>query len=431
MLHLEVRNHPPIDHAALDLRPLTVITGPNGSGKSRLTALIHCIHRGLPYTPNADRVAPGLAPALDNRRQPGELEDGLNALAYHAAHHPGCPEEIPIRPEDLPKTARTLLDREMHALTHQIRETFMHELEASTQETRQHHKELRVTIRQDHPPVHLTLAGPDGEHPNHIPLVMPAHLAADLAAPIVRHRDLMLHRIREEMIQAPFRPVPNWSHLLPADRGAITRHHRLMGAGIIRSSSLQGGNSHWPQGIDTGTASLLEALLTIDPHRKAATPALAELAEFIQDRVIHADVLLDDRTGLPYPDILWSPRHGPEAGRKFHIRQAPGAVAQAAPLVLLLRHTVMPGDLLIIENPETHLEPSATAAMTRSLHLMAHAGLSVLATTLSLQVVTDTVNPPPWTGPQGQKPLPEDRRTGYVLNEGQTIQLLGPTPTVP
>ena len=428
MLHIEIRNHPPIDHAALDLRPLTVITGPNGSGKSRLAAVIHCVHRGLPYT---DWAAPWPTTAPDNRPQPGDLEDALKGLAHHATHHPGSPEGIPIRPEDIPQAARTLLEREVHALTQQIRETFMHELEASTQETRQHHQELQVTIRQDHPQVHLTLAGPDGEHPDHIPLVMPTQMAADLAAPIARHPDLMLHRIREEMLQDPFRPAPNWSHLLPADRAAITRHHRLMGAGIIRSSPLRGRNGHGPQGIDADTANLLEDLLTIDPHRKPATPALAELAEFIQDQVIRTDVLLDERTDLPYPNILWSPRHGPEAGRRFHIRQAPGAVAQAAPLVLLLRHTVMPGDLLIIENPETHLEPPATAAMTRALHLMAHAGLRVLATTLSLQVVTDTVNPPQWTGPQGQKPLPEDQRTGYVLNEGQTIQMPGPTPAAP
>jgi len=58
-------------------------------------------------------------------------------------------------------------------------------------------------------------------------------------------------------------------------------------------------------------------------------------------------------------------------------------VSELAPIVLYLRHLVRPGDLLIIEEPESHLHPAMQAAFARELARLVRAGIRVILTTHS------------------------------------------------
>ena len=55
--------------------------------------------------------------------------------------------------------------------------------------------------------------------------------------------------------------------------------------------------------------------------------------------------------------------------------QASSMVSELAPVVLYLRHVVQPGDVLIIEEPESHLHPGMQAAFTRQLVAAVRAGV--------------------------------------------------------
>lgn len=58
-------------------------------------------------------------------------------------------------------------------------------------------------------------------------------------------------------------------------------------------------------------------------------------------------------------------------------------VSELAPLVLFLKYLVGKGDLLILEEPESHLHPAAQLQMARGVSRLVNAGVNVLITTHS------------------------------------------------
>ena len=63
-------------------------------------------------------------------------------------------------------------------------------------------------------------------------------------------------------------------------------------------------------------------------------------------------------------------------------------VSELAPLILFLKYLVRPGDLLIIEEPESHLHPAAQRQLARGIVRLVNADVKVLITTHSETFVT-------------------------------------------
>ncbi len=67
-------------------------------------------------------------------------------------------------------------------------------------------------------------------------------------------------------------------------------------------------------------------------------------------------------------------------------------VSELAPVVLYLRHLVEPEDVLIIEEPESHLHPAMQVEFTRQLAGLVRAGIRVIVTTHSEWVLQELAN---------------------------------------
>ena len=67
-------------------------------------------------------------------------------------------------------------------------------------------------------------------------------------------------------------------------------------------------------------------------------------------------------------------------------------VSELAPVVLYLRHVVQPGELLIIEEPESHLHPEMQALFTRHLVSAVQSGVRILITTHSEWILEELAN---------------------------------------
>ena len=67
-------------------------------------------------------------------------------------------------------------------------------------------------------------------------------------------------------------------------------------------------------------------------------------------------------------------------------------VSELAPVVLYLRHVVREGDLIIIEEPESHLHPQMQVAFTGFLAAVVKAGIRVIVTTHSEWVLETLAN---------------------------------------
>ena len=67
-------------------------------------------------------------------------------------------------------------------------------------------------------------------------------------------------------------------------------------------------------------------------------------------------------------------------------------VSELASVVLYLRYLVEPGDLLIIEEPESHLHPALQTAFARELARLVHFGVRVMLTTHSEWILEAPAN---------------------------------------
>ena len=85
---------------------------------------------------------------------------------------------------------------------------------------------------------------------------------------------------------------------------------------------------------------------------------------------------------------------------------ASSMVSELAPVVLYLRYVVNPGDLLIIEEPESHLHPAMQVEFIRNLAAAVQSGIRVLITTHSEWVLEEVANLVSISN------LPGDRRKG-------------------
>ena len=65
------------------------------------------------------------------------------------------------------------------------------------------------------------------------------------------------------------------------------------------------------------------------------------------------------------------------------MQQSSSMISEIAPIVITLRYLVNPNDLLIIEEPEAHLHPSAQIALVQCLVKLISCGVKVFITTHS------------------------------------------------
>ena len=70
-------------------------------------------------------------------------------------------------------------------------------------------------------------------------------------------------------------------------------------------------------------------------------------------------------------------------GKTIPVQRASAMVAELAPLLTWIDGRLLPGDLLIIDEPEAHMHPEAVLAVAEALVALSHYGVKVLCTTHS------------------------------------------------
>ena len=112
------------------------------------------------------------------------------------------------------------------------------------------------------------------------------------------------------------------------------------------------------------------------------------LAKRLEDDVLKGTVEMGD-VGSGYPSFSYLPNGWSE---ELPLMRASSMVSELAPVVLYLRHLVRPNDILIIEEPESHLHPAMQVAFTRQLAALVQAGIRVIVTTHSEWLLQELAN---------------------------------------
>lgn len=189
--------------------------------------------------------------------------------------------------------------------------------------------------------------------------------------------------------------LPLHSFYLPAGRLGITQGYKVIGAAAIRQLPLAGVQRIEIPTVPSISAEFMSNLLTLerrlgihlDEHGQ-----LQQAVDFIEGSVLHGKIDLDESTGLPIPEIVYVPYGSTSEDDKFKLDQTSSMIQELAPLILYLKYLVRPGDLLVLEEPESHLHPAAQRRMAQGIVRLVNAGVKVVITTHSDMFVSQINN---------------------------------------
>ncbi|MCY4261402.1 MAG: AAA family ATPase, partial [Rhodobacteraceae bacterium] len=105
-----------------------------------------------------------------------------------------------------------------------------------------------------------------------------------------------------------------------------------------------------------------------------------DLGAPIESDILKGRVRVERSMQIDYPRFAYQP-HGWK--REIALANASSMIPELAPVVLYLRYMVVPGNVLIVEEPESHLHPAMQVELTRQLALLVEEGLRIIVTTHS------------------------------------------------
>ncbi len=192
-------------------------------------------------------------------------------------------------------------------------------------------------------------------------------------------------------------PLHRKAFYLPADRTGIIHSHQVVVGTLLQSAATAGLRPSGSIPVLSGVlADFLSQLIELseerDGLRSGASRDFAQVSETLAKR-LENDVLKGTieigSVGGGYPSFSYRPNGW---GELLPLMRASAMVSELAPVVLYLRHFVSPGDVLVIEEPESNLHPAMQVAFTRQLAGLVRAGIRVIVTTHSEWLLQELAN---------------------------------------
>ena len=211
---------------------------------------------------------------------------------------------------------------------------------------------------------------------------------------------------------------------LPADRTGVMNAHSVLVGALIESAATAGIRSPPRTPMLSGVlADFLEQLIEIDAPSRRRDDHGAR----IEKAILRGTVEIEQAMATGYPRFTYRPA-GWEKKQRLPLMNASSMVSELAPVVLYLRHVVGTGNVLIVEEPESHLHPAMQVEFTRQLASLVRAGIRVIVTTHSewlLDTLANIVRRSEISEDDGPKLRPhelgvwlfKDRRNGSVVSE--------------
>ena len=110
---------------------------------------------------------------------------------------------------------------------------------------------------------------------------------------------------------------------------------------------------------------------------------MEEVVDFLETNVLRGKIDIEQDGEVTYPEISYAPvSDQPDTG-KFPFHKTSSMVSELAPVILFLKYLVRPGDLVVLEEPESHLHPASQRQMARGIARLVNAGVRVIITTHS------------------------------------------------
>ena len=183
------------------------------------------------------------------------------------------------------------------------------------------------------------------------------------------------------------RPLNSVAHYLPASRTGVMHAHRTVVASLVSRASRAGIWRDEPPPLLSGVlGDFLEKLIELGDLPR--TGFNGDLARHIEEKILDG-AILSKSSVASYPEFSYQPNGW---GHDIPLMNTSSMVSELAPVVLYLRYVVRPGELLIIEEPESHLHPAMQVELVRQLAAVVRSGVRVMLTTHSEWVLDELTN---------------------------------------
>ena len=448
---LKVADFGPITKANIELRPLTVFVGPSNTGKSFLAILIYALHKFMSRTllfsssglyryrrkgyigrniRNADTSEVlrqwGITQTTEEKliawvkeMQAKEKTDDLEGVS-----ETDIPEFIAqiVRPllSNVGELAPDIAEEIMRCFgVDEVKELIRHE-----SKTR-----LRVSIQRPclediSPAKSFEYKIRMGKRKHDFSAIFPENAPLSVrtrnifeAWPIIGLEDTYLSAIKdndfnqknsallyfiecicEAIVSNLFHPLSSEAYYLPADRTGIMHAHRVVVGSLISNSSRAGFRRTSPLPPLSGVlADFLEQLVSLDSRPKIRhrfnriSNNTRHIAQRLEAKILKGSIQ-QKNTPTGYPIFSYQPDGWQN---EIQLQNASSMVSEIAPVVLYLRHIVKPGEVLIIEEPESHLHPELQVEFMQQLAIAVRSGIRIIITTHSewlLDVLANSVH---------------------------------------
>ena len=399
-LTLDVTDFGPIARASVELRPLTVFVGPGNTGKTWLTTLVYALYRYFGIVPTARRPwfrsTPVEMPALPE----GARADLLDMAKRWNAAVPRGPDLVRgIEPTaSVAAAIRLHIAGQAGALGAEIErclgiETGSHPIRKGAAgnarillrhavETAGAPAVQELTVDEERwallstvPPDLRLKANPywrlidDPLLSGHESKSVEARQTWDAAGALARD---VLPKLRRAC------------HL-PADRAGLMNVYGTLVSALVDSVMAEPDRAGAVPPLSVVQGDLFAQLLEMEfdrrKRRRRDLQPLRSVAQRIEEEMLGGAVEIGPAG--PASRIRTSPTGRVDGRPPLPLAQASSMVSELAPLVLYLRHVLAPGDLVIIEEPESHLHPAMQVAFTRRIAEVVGAGVRVILTTHS------------------------------------------------
>ena len=389
-VYINVENFGPIEAAEIDLRPLTIFVGESNTGKTYLAALTYALYqhfRGISQFPWAGNIAKyyssvsrsGDSPSQDRQKE-------LEQEAFEALEKLNTTDR-PFLFSDLPKQARSVLDIMLMAqkdFSNELIRCFDYESVS---------KLIRFTDSRDNE-MNVSLSVHEGKQ-KYWNFEVQTAVSTDPSINGFINPDLILHDANEPKketespgksnIERLFRALYTdlWrtsaSYYLPAARSGIMQSRDVLATALIKRATRIGID---PLEVSTFSGMIGDFLEQIVQYteRDESSDDIRHVAEQLEMELLEGKIEVKRAAPEAYPEFLYRPNQSEEVLRMSH---SSAMVSELAPLVLYLRSIIKKGDLLIIEEPESHLHPGAQTIIARTLARLVRVGVRVLITTHS------------------------------------------------
>ena len=183
-------------------------------------------------------------------------------------------------------------------------------------------------------------------------------------------------------------PISQPAHYLPADRTGVMHAHKVVVGSLIRGASRGIHPTRALPALSGVVADFIEQLLELGDLSSKRRRLNENLTQRLEKEILSGSIR-NEKSETGYPVFSYQPTGWKE---DMPLMNTSSMISELAPVVLYLRHVVSPEEVLIIEEPESHLHPGMQVAFIRHLAAAVRSGIRVIITTHSEWVLEELAN---------------------------------------